>query len=112
VSAAVVLISSKAAVAIILDCQQNLDGSYSCVEIGKPQPAHPVTPARDEESKIQREYIERAKEFCTYQKPRLRAGGKAASSAFKMEAMKSAQQDYERCLAAKAAELRNADQND
>jgi hypothetical protein len=111
-SAAAVLFASTPASAIILDCKQNLDGTYTCVEIGKPSAAETASPAQDEAATIQRAYIERAREFCTYRKPRTRAGGKGSTSALKMEAMKSAQEDYERCVAAKAAELQNADQND
>jgi hypothetical protein len=111
-SAFAILTTATPAAAIILDCKQNLDGTYTCVEIGKPSAAETASPAQDEAATIQRAYIERAREFCTYRKPRTRAGGKASTSALKMEAMKSAQEDYERCVAAKAAELQKADQTD
>jgi hypothetical protein len=111
-SAIAILTATTPASAIILDCKQNLDGTYTCVEIGKPSAAETASPAQDEAATIQRAYIERAREFCTYRKPRPRAGGKGSTSALKMEAMKSAKEDYERCVAAKAAELQKADQND
>lgn len=107
------LIVYQPAWAIILDCKHNPDGTYTCVEIGKPSAAEAAaSPAHSEAAKIDRAYIEQAKKECTYRKPRTRAGGKGSTSALKMEAMKSAQEDFERCVAAKAAELRNAQQSD
>lgn len=106
------LIVYRPALAIILDCKHNLDGTYTCVEIGNSPAAEAASPAQTEAAQIDRAYIEQAKKECTYRKPRTRAGGKGSTSALKMEAMKSAQQDYERCVASKAAELRNAQQSD
>jgi len=98
--------------AIILDCEHNLDGTYTCVEIGQSSAAEADSPAHSKAGKIDRAYIEQAKKACTYRKPRTRAGGKGSTSALKMEAMKSAQQAYEHCVTRKAAELRNAQQSD
>lgn len=110
--ATLALIVYQPAVAIILDCNHNLDGTYSCVEIGKPSAAEAASPAHSEAAKIDHAYIEQAEKQCTYRKPRLRAGGKGYTSALKMEATKSAQAEYERCVAIKAAELRKAQQSD
>jgi len=106
------LIVYQPALAIILDCKHNLDGTYTCVEIGKSSAAEAASPAHSEAAKIDRAYIERAKAECTYRAPRMRAGGKGATSALKMEMAKSAQEDYERCVATKAAEIRKAQQSD
>jgi hypothetical protein len=106
------LIVYQPALAIILDCKHNLDGTYTCVEIGKSSAAEAPTSAHGEAATIDRAYIEQAKKECTYRKPPMRAGGKGSTSALKMEAMKSAQEEYERCLAIKAAEIRKAQQPD
>lgn len=106
------LIYPLAAFAIVLDCEQNPDGTYTCVEIGQASSAELDSPAQSEAAKIGRAYIEQARQQCTYRKPRARAGGKGSTSALKMEAMKSAQEAYEHCVASKAAELRNAEQSD
>jgi hypothetical protein len=98
--------------AIILDCKRNLDGTYTCVEIGQSSAAEAASPVRSKAEKIDRAYIEQAKKACTYRKPRTRAGGKGSTSALKMEAMKSAQQEYEHCVTRKAAELSNTQQSD
>ncbi len=105
------LTPSAPAFAIILDCEHNLDGTYTCVEIGSSAETAAASPAQTEAAEVDRAYIERARESCTFQKPRARAGGKGSTSALKMEAMKSAREDYERCLARKAAELKRMEQS-
>lgn len=109
---ALALIVCRPALAIILDCKHTIDGTYTCVEIGKSSAAEIASPAHSEAAKIDRAYIEQAKEKCTYRTPRTRAGGKGSTSALKMEARKSAQEEYERCVTSKAAELRKAQQGD
>jgi hypothetical protein len=106
------LIAYQPASAIILDCKHNLDDTYTCVEIGKSSAAEAASPAHSEAAKIDRAYIEQAKKECTYRKPRMRTGGKGSTSALRMETMKSAQEDYERCVASKAAERRKSQQSD
>lgn len=106
------LLACQPALAILLDCKHNTDGTYTCVEIGKPSATGAASPVHNEAATTERAYIEQAKKECTYRKPRTRAAGKGSSSALKMEAMKSAQEDYERCVASKAAELRSAQQTD
>jgi hypothetical protein len=110
--AALALIVYQPALAIILDCKHNLDGTYTCVEIGKSSAAEAASSAHSEAARIDRAHIEQAEKECTYRKPRIRAGGKGSTSALKMEAMKSAQAEYERCVAIKAAEFREAQQSD
>jgi hypothetical protein len=110
--AALALTAHQTASAIILDCKHNPDGTYTCVEIGKPSGADTASAAIGETTATDRAYIEQAKQQCSYRKPRTRAGGKGPTSALKMEAMKSAQADYERCLASTAAELKNSQQGD
>jgi hypothetical protein len=106
------LIACQPALAIILDCKHNHDGTYTCVEIGKPSAAETDSSAHSEAAGIDRAYIEQAEKECTYRKPRKRAGGKGSTGALKMEAMKSAQEEYERCVAIKAAELSKVQQRE
>jgi len=106
------LIVYQPALAIILDCKHNLDGTYTCVEIDKSAAAEAASSSRSETAEIDRAYIEQAEKECTYRKPRMRTGGKGSTSALKMEAMKSAQEEYERCVAIKAAEIRKVQQSD
>lgn len=106
------LIVYRPASAILLDCKHNLDGTYTCVEIGQSPAAEAASPAHSEAAKTDHAYIEQAKKACIYRKPRTRAGGKVSTSALKMEAVKSAREEYERCVAIKAAELRKAQQSD
>ena len=104
------LSSTPPAFAIVLDCEDNHDGTYTCVEISNSNAAGRASAGQTETAEGERAYIERAREACTYRKPRARAGGKGSTSALKMEAMKAAREEYERCLARKAAELKNAEQ--
>lgn len=97
--------------AIILDCEKNPDGSYLCVEVGQPTEEAAVSPAQTEAAKIDRAYLEQAKQQCTYKEPRRRGTGMAAGGASRSEAEKLAREKYERCLARKARELKNAEQN-
>lgn len=106
------LIVYQPALAIILDCTHNLDGTYTCVEIDKSAAAEAASSSRSETAEIDRANIEQAEKECTYRKPRMRSGGKGSTSALKMEAMKSAQEEYERCVAIKAAEIRKVQQSD
>jgi hypothetical protein len=106
------LLVYRPALAIIFDCTDNHDGTYTCVEIGQAPAAQTASPEHSETAKTERAYVEQAKKKCTYRKPRTRAGGKGSTSALKMEAMKSAQQEYERCVAIKSSELRKAQQAD
>ncbi|MEN8801276.1 MAG: hypothetical protein ABF297_04780 [Thiogranum sp.] len=109
---ALALIAFQPATAIILDCTHNLDGTYSCVEIGKSSATEATSPAHNEAAETDHAYIEQAEKECTYRKPRLRTGGKGPSSALRLEATKSAQKEYDRCVAIKAAELRKAQQSE
>ena len=110
--AALTLLVYRPALAIIFDCTDNHDGTYTCVEIGRATAGQTASPEHSETAKINRAYVEQAQKECTYRKPRTRAGGKGSTSALKMEDMKSAQQENERCVAFKAAELRKSQQGD
>ena len=55
-------------------------------------------------------YIEEAKKECTYEKPRRIGSAVGSHAALNREKEKSAQQEYERCLARKAHELKKAQQ--
>ncbi len=102
------------AAAIMLDCKDLGDGTYTCVEINEsfylPPPASKSDPDSDADPDAAsgNPYIEEARKHCTYQKPRGRKGGGGASGAAKMEALKNAREDYDRCIALKARELMNA----
>jgi len=86
------LIYTLPAPAILLDCKQNRDGTYLCVEIKSTAP------------EIDSAHIDQARQECTYHEPRTRPG---ARSAVRSEARKSAQEDYDRCVADRARELKN-----
>ena len=88
-----------------LDCIDNGDGTYSCVELGA---LAGLSPAETEAAKIQPEYLERAKEVCRYRAPSRRAGGMASASAVRAEAKKAARTAYNQCLLRKARELQEA----
>jgi len=91
---------------IVLDCDLNADGTYTCVEIG----GAPVSPkAKKEATESQRAYIEQARKDCVREGlPRRpnRKGGVAVRS----EDLKRVEKKYQQCVAHKAAALRKADQ--
>ena len=90
---------------IILDCEVNVDGTYTCVEI------HGTVLTEDARNKAraeQQKYYEQARSQCEFREPRRRPAGKG-SSALRMEDMKRAQAEYEACIARKAEEIRKAD---
>lgn len=101
------------AAAIKLDCKDLGDGTYTCVEIKEsyylPPPASKSDPDSDADPHAAsgNPYIEEARKHCTYQKPRGRKGGSGTSGAAKMEALKKARKDYDRCIVQKAWELKN-----
>jgi hypothetical protein len=90
-----------------LDCIDNGDGTYSCVELGK---STGLSPAQTEAAKIEPAYLERAKKACQYRAPSRRVSGMASASAVRMEAKKAAQTTYNQCLVRKARELQKAEQ--
>ena len=93
---------------IILDCEVNVDGTYTCVEI------HGTVLTEDARRKAkaeQQKYYEQASSQCEYEEPRRRPVGKG-SSALRMEDLKRAQAEYEACIARKAEEMRKADSAD
>lgn len=93
--------------AVILDCEINIDGTYTCVEIRDTS----VSPeAREQAQEEHRVYLEQAQQHCEYEEPRRRMGGRAVSGAQRMEDLKRAKREYDRCVAEKAEALRQADQ--
>ena len=92
--------------AIILDCDINVDGTYTCVEI---HGTVLTEDARQQAREAQREYYDQAQDECEYREPRRRPSGKG-SSALRMEDQKRAQAEYEACISRKAEELRKADE--
>ena len=89
------------ALAILLDCKQNSDGTYLCVEI---EGSQAIEPAKSTVPEIDSVHIEQARKECIYREPRKRMG---SGSAVRSEARKSAQEDYERCVAGRAWELKH-----
>ena len=95
------LIYTMPALAILLDCKQNEDGTYLCVEI---EGSRAITPTKSAVPEIDTIHIEQARKECIYHEPRTRP---RSGSAVRSEARKSAQQDYDRCVADRAWELKN-----
>ena len=93
---------------IILDCEVNVDGTYTCIEI------HGTVVTEDARNKAreeQQKYYQQASSQCEYREPRRRPVGKS-SSALRMEDLKRARAEYEACVARKAEEMRKADSAD
>ena len=107
-----VMAFSLDAAAILLDCEDLGNGTYTCVEIKDPYylppPATESAPDADPVAASGNPYIEEARNHCTYRKPRGRKGGGGAMGSAKMEALKKAQKDYDRCIVEKAWELKKA----
>ena len=102
----VVLVAAAPAAGVLLDCEINVDGAYTCVEIGETR----VSPeAREEARESFKAYIEEAQTRCEYREPRRRTGGRAMSSAQRMEDLKRARREYDECVAREAEALRQAD---
>jgi hypothetical protein len=95
------LIYTMPALAILLDCKQNNDGTFLCVEI---EGSQAIEPAKSTVPEIDSVHIEQARKECIYREPRKRMG---SGSAVRSEARKSAQEDYDRCVADRAWELKN-----
>ena len=98
-----VLALTAPAQAILLDCKHNADDTYLCVEI---EGSQAIQPAPTRAPEIDKAHIEQAKKECVYREPRVRMG---SGSAVRAEARKSAQKDYDRCVASRAWELKNLD---
>lgn len=92
---------------IILDCDINADGTYTCVEIDGTAIPDEV---REQARESQRAYIEEARTRCVYEEPRRRSGGKAPTGAKWMEAQKRAKEKYDACIASEAEKIKQADQ--
>ncbi len=95
------LIYTMPALAILLDCKQNEDGTYLCVEI---EGSQAIEPAKSSVPEIDYVHIDQARKECVYREPRTRMG---SSSTVRAEARKSARKDYDRCVADRAWELKN-----
>lgn len=96
--------------AILLDCQDNGDGTYFCVKIDPVLDTDGSSTALSEALKTNQPYIEEAKKECTYKKPRRVGSAVGSHAALNREREKAAQEEYERCLANKAHELKKAQQ--
>ncbi|MDH3901212.1 MAG: hypothetical protein OEU51_09230 [Gammaproteobacteria bacterium] len=107
-SAVAALVAALPVSGIVLDCEINIDGTYTCIEIGETS-VSPEVRARAQEN--YRAYIEEAQTQCEYNEPRRRTGGRASSSAQRLEDLKRARREYDKCVATKAEALRQADQN-
>ena len=109
-----VMTFSMNAAAILLDCEDLGNGTYTCVEVKESIYLPPSSSKSDPDADTDPDmasgnpYIEEARKHCTYQKPRGRKGGGGTLGAAKMEALKKAQKDYDRCLVEKAWELKKA----
>lgn len=93
-----------------LDCEDHGDGTYTCVEIGSdrikgsPTSGSPSPQAQ----RASPAYVSQAEEECEARLRPRRAGGKGTSGAVRLEARKRAQEDYDRCVTERAAELERA----
>lgn len=108
-SALLSMVVPLTALAIQLDCEKNSDGTYTCIEIGKP--SHSSTSSSDTNSteSIDPGYLEQARKECTYQNPRKWKSGQKHGAAQKMEQEKAARKEYQDCLSKTAARIRNAE---
>lgn len=98
---ALLLLTPFSASAILLDCKDHGDGTYTCVEISESATTEHIEAA----------FVEQAKEQCKQRTIKRHAtGGMSSRGAVRMEAMKGAKEDYDRCVANKARELRDAGQ--
>ncbi|HFD81518.1 MAG TPA: hypothetical protein ENK05_14190 [Gammaproteobacteria bacterium] len=94
---------STPAAAVLLDCDINSDGTYTCIEIK----GTTVSPeARQQARDRQKAYVEQARGECEYREPRKHPGIKGQSGAHRMEELKRAREKYERCVAERANVLR------
>ena len=99
------LVYTVPVLAILLDCKQNADNTYLCVEI---EGSQAIEHAENRVPEIDSAHIEQARKECVYREPRTRMG---ARSAVRAEARKSAQKDYDRCVANRAWELKNLEKS-
>ena len=91
--------------AVQLDCEIDAQRIYTCVEVGEPATAAGEADETEAYGDEYRRYLEQAEQQCVYKEPRRRAAGKNTGSALRMEDMKSAREEYEQCVSAKAREL-------
>jgi len=107
VSTAIALVTSSTASGLVLDCEVNIDGTYTCVEVGATAVPPAARAAAQENFRV---YLEKAQAQCEYDEPRRRTGGRAASGAQRLEDLKRARKEYDECVATKAEALRQADE--
>jgi hypothetical protein len=94
-----------AARAVLLDCEIDAQGIYTCVEVGESASAAQGPDDKEAYSEEYRRYIEQAKQECVYSEPRRRVAGKNTGGALRMEELKAAREEYEQCTSEKAREL-------
>ena len=98
---------STQASAILLDCNDLGDGTYTCVEVKNAYMPPSEHASQNQPEDADNPYLEQAKKACAYEKPRTHSPMGRHSSAARMEALKSAQEKYDRCVAEKAWELKD-----
>jgi hypothetical protein len=91
--------------AVLLDCEIDAQRIYTCVEVSEPATSAPKTDETEAYGDEYRRYLEQAKEQCVYNEPPRRVAGKNTGGALRMEQLKSAREEYEHCVGAKAREL-------
>ncbi len=91
--------------AVLLDCEIDAQRIYTCVEVGEPAAAGGKADDTEAYGDEYRRYLEQAEQQCVYNEPRRRVAGKNTGGALRMEDLKSAREEYEQCVSAKAREL-------
>jgi hypothetical protein len=91
--------------AVLLDCEVSAERVYTCVEIGDSTTAVDTPDGKQSYSEEYRQYIEQAQQQCVYKEPRRRVAGKNTGGAIRVEELKSARADYDRCVSESAREL-------
>ena len=91
--------------AVLLDCEIDARRIYTCVEVSEPSTAGRKADNTEAYGDEYRRYLKQAEEQCVYNEPRRRVAGKNTGGALRMEELKSAREEYERCVSAKAREL-------
>jgi len=91
--------------AVLLDCEIDAKGIYTCVEVGASAPSARTQGDAAFYGEEYSRYVEQAKQQCVYNEPRRRTTGKTSGGALRVELLKSAREDYEQCINETAREL-------
>ena len=107
----ILLLSSPLnAAALMLDCEDNGDGTLTCIRIENSVEASLDRPAKTPAENMNQEYIEAARKECTYRKPHRRTGKAGSNRSLALEADKAAREEYDRCVLKAARALKKAAQ--